>query len=230
MTHTVRHESEPYTRESLSSSNLVRVSPEMQWTRVLWGTNKKTFVDDTEELIFSDPSGVEVYGLSGEDFSVFDEEDSENFPVLFDLEIDPNIRLDSEFEEFVTTKSPLNWSPIRPLIPGEYEYQHAIVGTQLDILPVEGRFGLVGSTLHIDVPDTVEKGTVTVTSAGPTEVHLNKKFYKEAKVLTSLLSADEVARIEVSQIGLDGFKVALRPLTNPTAYVNGIIDWLVEGY
>lgn len=165
-----------------------------------------------------------------ETFSAFDEDERKPHNVIYDIEFDNTPLSQNDFVNYYSKTTPLNYSTLQPLIPGEYEYQNAIVGVQMDIPPTQGRFGIIGSKLHIDVEDTVEKGTAILTSSGPTTVRLNKKFYTIPHVLTSLVESEGVGVIEVSEVGKDYFTIGLKSLTNPNEYVSGSVDWLVDGY
>ena len=103
-----------------------------------------------------------------ETFAAFDEDERQPNAVIYDIEFDNTVLGENAFTEYYTKQTPLNYSALQPLIPGEYEYQNAIVGVQMRIPPTQGRFGIIGSKLHVDVEDTVEKGNVVLTSAGPT--------------------------------------------------------------
>lgn len=183
-----------------------------------------------EEVTFNDQGIRCPKRFVGENFSVFDEDERQPNSVIYDIEFDNVALSENSFVEYYTKNTPLNYSTLQPLIPGEYEYQNAIVGVQMRIPPTQGRFGIIGSKLHIDVEDTVEKGTVVLTSDGPTTVRLNKKFYTTPHVLTSLVDSEGVGVIEVSEVGKDYFVIGLKSLTNPNEYVSGSVDWLVDGF
>lgn len=183
-----------------------------------------------QEIKINDSYFRELVKLKSENFSLFDEDERQANSVIYDIEFDNTPLNEESFSEYYTKTTPLNYSTLQPLIPGEYEYQNAIVGVQMRIPPTQGRFGIIGSKLHIDVEDTVEKGNVVLTSAGPTTVRLNKKFYTVPHVLTSLVDSEGVGVIEVSEVGKDYFVIGLKSLTNPSEYVNGSVDWLVDGY
>ena len=220
-----------YTKQTLQEQGLKRNDWRMQKPRSTWGTNVYVKSTDGDNFQITETPSVKITKKVSETFVVSDGDEKTYGVTLFDVELDKEATTEEDWRNYVNNKSPLNYSEVRPLIPGEYEYQNAIVGVQMSIPPVEGRFGIIGSVLHIDVPDTVEKGTVDVTSSGPTTVNLSKKFYKETKVLSNLVSAnDGNAAIEITEIGLTSFKIGLKSLTNPGNYVSGTIDWLVEGY
>jgi hypothetical protein len=183
-----------------------------------------------QEIKINDSYFRELVKLKSENFSLFDEDERQANSVIYDIEFDNTPLNEADFSDYYTKTTPLNYSTLQPLIPGEYEYQNAIVGVQMRIPPTQGRFGIIGSKLHVDVEDTVEKGNVVLTSAGPTTVRLNKKFYTVPHVLTSLVDSEGVGIIEVSEVGKDYFVIGLKSLTNPNEYVNGSVDWLVDGY
>lgn len=231
MSNVVTITKDEYTKQSLQELGLKRSDWQMQQPRATWGTNVRITSTDSESFQLTENATYKINKSVSEDFVVSDGDEKTYGITLFDLELDESAVNEEDWRRYVNEKSPLNYSELRPLIPGEYEYKNAIVGVQMSIPPVEGRFGIEGSTLHIDVPDAVEKGTVNVTSSGVSTVNFNKRFYVIPKILTSLVSAnDGTAAIEVTEISKTSFKVGLKSLTNPGNYVNGTIDWLAEGY
>lgn len=231
MSNTVVITKDEYTRQSLQQLGLKRSDSEMQHPRATWGTNVHITSTDGDSFQITERAIFKVSKKVREDFVVSDGDEKTYGVTLFDLELDRSALDEDDWRRYANNKSPLNYSELRPLIPGEYEYQNAIVGVQMSIPPTEGRFGIDGSILHIDVPDVVEKGTVNVTSSGPSTVLLAKRFYNIPKILSSLVSAnDGTAAIEITEISREGFKIGLKSLTNPGIYVNGTIDWLAEGY
>lgn len=221
---------EPYTYEELKALEIKSGADELQEDYYGFGTDKKVLAKDVDSFTMSDSMTRKIKRFVTETFlDVSDGDEESSAVILYDVELEDYALSDSQRDEYMNKDTPLNYTPLRPLIPGEYEYQNAIVGIQMSLPPVEGRFGIIGSTLHVDVPDTIEKGTLTL-GEGPSTVKLKKKFYKETKVLCSLVEASEPCNIVVTESGLDGFTVGLLSLTNSSVYVNGTIDWLVDGY
>lgn len=183
-----------------------------------------------EEIIVNEVPTIHLLQTGYEQLSLIDADERLVDTVFFDLEIDNSVVTDEDFTNYIESKTPIHYSPIRPLYPGEYEYKDAIVGVQLSIPASEGRFAVVDSILHVDIPDTVEKGTVVVSNTGPSTVRFTKKFYKEAKVFCALVEAEEPAIVEQTYTTLTDFTVGLKSLTNTSKYVNGTIDWLADGY
>lgn len=221
---------QPYTYEELKALEIKSGADELQEDYYGFGTDKKVLAKDVDSFTMSDSMTRKIKRFVTETFlDVSDGDEESSAVILYDVELEDYALSDSQRDEYMNKDTPLNYTPLRPLIPGEYEYQNAIVGIQMSLPPVEGRFGIIGSTLHVDVPDTIEKGTLTL-GEGPSTVKLKKKFYKETKVLCSLVEASEPCNIVVTESGLDGFTVGLLSLTNSSVYVNGTIDWLVDGY
>ena len=151
--------------------------------------------------------------------------------VLSDLEYASAEEGLKEFATYCNRKSPLGYSPLRPLYAGDYEYQDAIVGVQVSLTPpVDGRYGIVGSTLHIDVEDVIDRGEVRL-SAEWNYVPFNKKYYTKPRILTHVSNADESCQVVIEQVDLRNnvFKVCLRS-TIDGKMVSGTLTWLAEGY
>lgn len=229
MTEIIRNK-DPYTYEDLKELELVSGDVELQEDYYSWGKNKTVLVKDGEVISVGETSTRKIKRTINEGFVEFSDGDEDSGAlILYDVELENYTVGEEGVSDYLNSDTPLNYSPLRPLIPGEYEYKNAIVGVQMSLPPVEGRFGIIGSTLHIDVPDTIEKGTLRL-GEGTSTVKLKKKFYKETKVLCSLVEASEPCNIVVTESGLDSFTVGLLSLTNSSVYVNGTIDWLVDGY
>jgi hypothetical protein len=221
---------QPYTYEELKALEIKSGADELQEDYYGFGSDKKVLAKDVDSFTMSDSMTRKIKRFVTETFlDISDGDEESSAVILYDVELEDYALSDSQRDEYMNKDTPLNYTPLRPLIPGEYEYKNAIVGIQMSLPPVEGRFGIIGSTLHVDVPDTIEKGTLTLGEA-PSTVKLKKKFYKETKVLCSLVEASEPCNIVVTESGLDGFTVGLLSLTNSSVYVNGTIDWLVDGY
>ena len=149
--------------------------------------------------------------------------------VLFDFEINSTPLSESNFENWIEENSPINYNELRPFIPGEYEYKDAYVGFKLSIPPTEGRFGVYGSTVYIDVEDTVEKGFAEATSNGLTRVTFSKRFYTSPHIMSSLVYATENCYVEIPTVTKEYFEFGLKSISTGL-YLNGEISWLADGY
>lgn len=198
-------------------------------------TYRRNIVDSQIEVFdLNDSAWLRPTVLVKDDFAVIDQDERLPNTVLYDLEIDNGDVLKEDLEKYMSAGTPLNYSEVRPLYAGEYEYKNAVVGIQFSITPAEGRFGIIGSTLNIDIEDTVAKGQAFVSADSGAEIKFvecdpPKRFYTIPQVLTSLVEAREPCSVEITEITRLGFKVALK--SNSTGlYVDGTINWLADGY
>lgn len=155
----------------------------------------------------------------------------EPITILSDLEYASAEEGLREFATYCNRKSPLGYSPLRPLYAGDYEYKDAIVGVQVSLTPpVEGRYGIVGSTLHIDVEDVIDRGETKLV-ADWNYIPFNKKYYTKPRILTHISNADESCQAVIEQVDLNRgvFKVCLKS-TVDGSMVSGTLTWLAEGY
>ena len=168
--------------------------------------------------------------------------------VLSDVEISYQPEYEDEFKSYTERKSPLGYSTLRPLYPGDYEYQDAIVGIQVNLTPpVSGRFGVAGATLHIDVEDVVDKGQEIFDEnrpySGRTRVWFSKKFYTRPNVFTEVRNANPPCRVNILAVDTRGigsdsshqygyFDFELLNFTDGTEWTSGevTIAWNAVGY
>ena len=148
---------------------------------------------------------------------------------LFDFELNNSYWNQTEFNEWCDDNTPVNYNPIRPFIPGEYEYTNAYVGFKLQIPVFEGRYGVATSTVYVDVEDTVEKGTTEATVGALKRVEFSKRFYTSPHIMTSLNYSTENCYIEVPTVTKEYFEFGLKSIDNGQ-YLAGEINWLADGY
>lgn len=187
-----------------------------------------------EALIFSESPTRKPIRSEREKFGVIDQDENLPNTVLYDLELLSTPADTGVFETYVSQNQPLNYYPVRPLYAGEYQYKNAVVGFQLNLTPNQGRYGVLGSTLHIDVEDVVAKGRSKVEASGATTVRFAeltppKSFLTIPQVLTGKVEASEDYDVAVTEISRLGFKVALKSKATGD-YIEGTIDWLADGY
>ena len=219
-------------------------------------------VDSTETLTIGETAAEDVDITDHRFLSVYDtyvksdhgeevrETNAEREPVtvLSDVEISYQPEYDDEFKSYTERKSPLGYSSIRPLYPGDYEYQDAIVGIQVNLTPpVSGRFGVAGATLHIDVEDVVDKGQEIFDEnrpySGRTRVWFSKKFYTRPNVFTEVRNANPPCRVNILAVDTRGvgsdsshrygyFDFELLNFTDGTEWTSGevTIAWNAVGY
>lgn len=165
-----------------------------------------------------------------ERFFIFDQEERKPNTVIYDIEFSDKPLTEEDFDRYHEDSSPLGYSEVRPLIPGEYEYQDAIVGVQVRLADAQGRYGILGNKLVLDVEDVVQKGRVVLGGGSPTKVLFTKKFYTIPHVLTSLVESSKVGVVEVTEVDREGFLVGIKSMDGGGGYIDGTIDYLADGY
>lgn len=161
---------------------------------------------------------------------IFDQDERQPNTVIYDIEFSNTPLSEEDFDKYHESSSPLGYSEIRPLIPGEYEYKDAIVGVQVKLADSQGRFGILGSKLVLDVEDVVQKGRVTLSGGKSERIKFDKKFYTIPHILTSFVESSRVGVIEVSEVDREGFTVGIKEMDGSGGYIDGTIDYLADGY
>ena len=80
----------------------------------------------------------------------------------------------AEIRSIAKNGAPFQYESFRPLIPGEYTYEKAMVGIRIRKNTPTSVVGFEGAVLNVDVEDVVDRGTVEVTSTdinNPTVVY-----------------------------------------------------------
>lgn len=120
---------------------------------------------------------------------------------------------------------------------GEYEYKKAIVKLKLSTTARESMPSIIGCVMHVDIPDTIDKGTAKITDVvAPTKVYFNRHYYNPPEVVVNLkggnTSTGYVIPNIVSVDGIDGsgryFEVELLDVNKNR--VTGTISWTSTGY
>lgn len=134
------------------------------------------------------------------------------------------------FAAFFETRKPLGHRAFKPLSPGDYEYQRAII--QLRYTNEDRSILVSGNTLKhlVDVPDVDQRGTVSV-AAGGTAVTFPVPFNAPPEVVVTQKGGAVLAisRITAGPTAT-GFTVRLFDATSPTTGVAGTISYSAKGY
>lgn len=185
-------------------------------------------VNSHEEIItIKDSVSRNVERKFEERFFIFDQEERKPNTVMYDIEFSDIPLSEEDFDRYHEHSTPIGYSELRPLIPGEYEYKDAVVGVQVTLSDTQGKFGILGSKLVLDVEDVVEKGKVVLTGGSPEVVKFTKKFYTTPQVVANLVESSRVGTVEVSKIDRESFVVGIR---SEGEYIEGTIDYLADGY
>lgn len=156
--------------------------------------------------------------------------------VLSDVEFNDNAINFTQFKEIAQYSGPVGYDEIRPLIPGEYTYQDALVGIRLRVYNAESTLGIYGAVLNVDVEDVVDKGQVTVTSTNinnPTVVRFNKHYYRPPEELmftVSNFAEPCVVKVIENSLTATQFQLMLESTVTAGRYVTGTVMWMSNGY
>lgn len=155
--------------------------------------------------------------------------------VLSDLHI---INTPIDFDKFVEmAKTPALYNPFIDFKVGEYEYKDAIVKVKLSTTTQETFPSLVNCTMHVDIPDTDDRGTVEITDAtAPTKVYFNKFYYNPPEVIVVLRggsTADGMVTPNIVSTDLSDSEGKYFEVELLDSYGNrktGSISWTSKGY
>lgn len=140
-----------------------------------------------------------------------------------------------QFEE--TLKTAPGYTSFIEFKVGEYEYQEALVRVVLENQISQTQPSVSNVSMHVDIPDTDDRGTAEVTdTTAPTRVYYNKFYYNPPEVICTLIggsTANEyVAPAILETFGKDDtgryFEVELRNTVGER--VTGTIRWVSKGY
>lgn len=154
--------------------------------------------------------------------------------VISDVEFDDNPINYAQFKEIAQFSGPVGYDEVRPLIPGEYTYQDALIGVRLRVFNSESTLGIYGAVLNVDVEDVVDKGQVTVVSTdinNPTVVEYHKTYYNPPEELMFTVSNfSEPCVVKVIDKTANQFSIMLESTVVPGRYVTGTVMWMSNGY
>lgn len=124
---------------------------------------------------------------------------------------------------------PVTFRPWQPLVPGDYEFQEAIVGIMAYAPAGTGRPALADMKTNVDVPDVTEQGNVEITAAGWTTFTFAKRFNVAPGVMFwQRGGAGAVAVGEVRNVTTTGFEARLRNTSGTD--VTGSASYIAVGY
>ena len=149
--------------------------------------------------------------------------------IISDIKIkDSNLSADI-FSCVVDRCSMPGYSPFVNFLVGDYEYTDALFkirSTSIDT----NRGVMLGLTLDVDVPDIIQKGSATISTAGSGIVVLYDTVFSVApELVTAFKSGSAVSIPEVISQSNTGFTVKLWDPTTST-YITGSVTWAAHGY
>lgn len=153
--------------------------------------------------------------------------------VFSDVEFKDNGLTLAELKQIAYNGTPIEYEDARPLVPGEYTYQKAIVGIRMRTYNLSTKLGFYKAILNVDVEDIVSRGRVEVTSTdinNPTKVEFKKFYYNPPEeIMFNIVEFEEPCTVEVLTKTTKEFTFMLRS-TVTNNYVTGVVSWLATGY
>jgi len=131
-------------------------------------------------------------------------------------------------DEFVArTSSPEGYEQFKDFIPGDHNYQKALIRTVVETYATGGRPYLNKWMLNVDVPDVKDSGSTSI-SAVTTKVYFNRTFIEPPEVQITLRGGTRGLPCIIN-ITPEYFEVELvNPTTNEL--IAGSLSWSATGY
>lgn len=142
--------------------------------------------------------------------------------VISDILLDSG---DMTLEQFLAnTSAPLGYDKFIDFIPGEYEYQKALIQLILETVSTNTTVPQVTDWVYnVDIPDTIDRGNVNLTANVPVTVPFNRKYYHIPEVNVTLRSGTNISALpQITNITETNFTVVMND--------NGTISWTAVGY
>ena len=170
-----------------------------------------------------------------QDYLTFLDVNLRNSGLVFnDLDFRDNGLTLREFQQEAKNGAPVGYEDMRPLIPGEYTYEKALVGIRMRSYTTGVTLGIYKAILNVDVEDVIDRGHVTVTSTDPSEptlVKYHKWYYNPPEELMfTVQNYEEPCVVEVLTKDAKGFTFMLKSTVTSNKYVTGTVSWLSTGY
>ena len=128
------------------------------------------------------------------------------------------------------------YEPFIPYNVGEYEYKDALVRLRVEAGAYGSEPVVYDAVINVDIEDTVDRGTVTITdTAQPTRVRFNKRYYTKPEVSVTLQGGNTAAGVvtpNIAAIDRDGtgFYFDVELIKSDRTRAKGRITWSAVGY
>ncbi|CAB4122411.1 Tip attachment protein J [uncultured Caudovirales phage] len=150
--------------------------------------------------------------------------------VIGDLEIRSKAFTNAEVNGFTAGRAPVGYGEWRELLPGDFQYQDALVWTHVKMLDRTKQAVITDAHLTVDLPDVVEPGTASV-SGQSTWIAFTRTFNAPPTIVLMQKTGSTTAIAQV--VGTPtklGFYARLVDVTNPANVVAGSITYTASGY
>lgn len=187
-------------------------------------------------LTLSESTSSHGARFSRDYLSFIDAKLSNQGTVFNDFELSTDQLSSTDFKELSRNGTPIGYENIRPLYPGEYTYEKAIVGLRMRQFNKESTLGFYKAILNVDVEDTICRGTVLAADIStdishPTRVDYPKWYYNTPEELMfTIMNFSEPCHVKVIDKTDKYFTFVLESDTTAGRYVTGDVNWLSVGY
>lgn len=132
------------------------------------------------------------------------------------------------FANYAPSHAPLGYTPFKELVPGDFNYQNALIWISLINFDRTLDVQLASAKLRVDVPDILNRGAVTVGTGGTLVAY--PVPYKTLPELQVTQTSGALAIPKVTGATVNGFTVQLFDVTSPATAVAGTISYIAAGY
>ena len=198
-----------------------------------YGNNGGWKVYSTRKLYLAEKASKHIRKVTEEYISLINAVFTNKDIVLSDIDIRDNGLSLEELRKIALSGTPVEYEDARPLVPGEYTYEKAIVGIRMRTYNLSTKLGFYKAILNVDVEDIVSRGRVEVTSTdinNPTKVEFKKFYYNPPEeIMFNIVEFEEPCTVEVLTKTTKEFTLMLKS-TVTNNYVTGTVSWLATGY
>lgn len=181
-----------------------------------------------ETLTFAEARASTPGMMFAETFTIFDALLRNAEMVLFDLHTKDVAWSEEQMLAYIARGSPVGYAPRRRFVPGDYEFQKAIMGVTFTVPATSGQPAVIDLTHNVDMPDVYDSATQSI-PASITAVSFNKVFTAPPEVTVFQKSGAKIAQPKFSgAITKTGFSVWLDAVDG-TGIIAGDITWHAHG-
>ena len=182
-----------------------------------------------ESIAISETASKHMFGLNYETLTLAERMVRAANAVLFDILITEYSDTDPVDWPAWAKKAPPGYTEFTQLVPGDREYEKAIIGVKVTGPTTVGRPGISSLTLHVDVPDVVERGNTVTTAGAWKTITFDKDFKVAPEVNVQYKSGGTPGFPDVQNVTATSFEVAVRDASSPSTLISGTVGWAAIG-
>jgi len=137
-----------------------------------------------------------------------------------------------EFTEIAKADRVLGFDPFSRLVPGDKEYQNAILRLVVRAPTNLGddRIGIGKTVLNVDIADVDDRDDAVALAASVTTINYAKVFQLQVSLNITIVGAAQPVFFELTNQTLTSFDIVLRDIASPFNPVTGTINWSAKGF